>query len=168
MGVWRMWWWGYDDNSERRGVSGNTPCPTLPPPCLTLPPKNSESQTAFVQAHKINFGTGHKHKSYVYARKHRFMLMCINTKLILGSLHCHQNGEFLLAARQFSPPGAANSTILASVWHAQVKPPCHYVAKTMRMRFIIANSIPKGSILQLFWWRNCWTKNKISKGGEFW
>jgi hypothetical protein len=23
--------------------------------------------------------------------------------------YCHQNGEFLLAARQFSPPGAANS-----------------------------------------------------------
>jgi hypothetical protein len=27
---------------------------------------------------------------------------------------CHQNGEFLLAARQFSPPGAANSQFLAS------------------------------------------------------
>jgi hypothetical protein len=28
--------------------------------------------------------------------------------------YCHQNGEFLLTARQFSLSGAANSTILAS------------------------------------------------------
>jgi hypothetical protein len=35
---------------------------------------------------KLIFGTGHKHKFYVYARKHRFMFTCINTKLILGLL----------------------------------------------------------------------------------
>ncbi len=80
MGVWRMWWWGYDNNSERRGASGNTPHPTLLP-------QNSKSRTTFAQAHKINFGTKHKHKFYVYARKQRFMFTCINTKLILGLLH---------------------------------------------------------------------------------
>jgi hypothetical protein len=70
-----------------RGRHGNIPGPALPPPCPTLPPQNSKSRTTFVQAHKINFGTGHKHKFYVYARKHRFMFTCINTKLILGLLH---------------------------------------------------------------------------------
>jgi hypothetical protein len=33
-----------------------------------------------LQAHKINFGTGHKHKFYVYAHKDRFMFTCINIK----------------------------------------------------------------------------------------
>ncbi len=67
--------------------------------------------------------------------------------------------SFLLAARRFSPPGAANSQFwLCSVMHKLS--PCVTTSPNPEGHgIIIANSILQGSILQLFWWRSCWTKS---------
>jgi hypothetical protein len=58
--------------------------------------------------------------------------------------------SFLLAARQFSPPGAANSQFwLCSGMH-KLSPHATTLPKPEERGIIIANSIPQGSILQLF------------------
>jgi hypothetical protein len=62
----------------------------------------------------------------------------------------HQHGGFFVSRKTMFTAGSSKLTILDLWWHAQAKPPCHYVVKTVRTRYHHREFYPAGSTLQLF------------------
>ena len=60
---------------------------------------------------------------------------------------------------RFFSPGNHKLAILATQWHAQVMPPCNYVAKSVEALMNIANFSPRGSISTMV------ALSKIGEGG---